>query len=146
MGGRPSKQGWNFAAALVGSRVSFADSKNVAQSVSAGLEPKPLLSDPETWVDRYGDYLFKLALFRLRDATKAEDAVQETFLAALKGGKGFCGESSEKAWLAGILKHKIYDYFRRASRETSFTDLQFYADDERERFVGHGLGAGSLGP
>jgi RNA polymerase sigma-70 factor (ECF subfamily) len=123
--------------------VSLVSSKNVTQTASAGLEPKLPLSDPDTWVDSYGDYLFKIALLRLRDATRAEDAVQETFLAALKGSKRFSGESSERAWLAGILKNKIYDYFRKASRETSFTDLQFYADEESERFVEQGLHAGS---
>ena len=40
------------------------------------------LSDPERWVEEYGDYLFKFAVVRLRDQTKAEDMVQETFLAA----------------------------------------------------------------
>jgi len=34
----------------------------------------PGLSDPERWVEWYGDYLFKYALMRLRDAAKAEDA------------------------------------------------------------------------
>src|SRR5947208_2334798 len=62
---------------------------------------------------------------RLRDAARAEDAVQETFLAALKGGKTFAGRSAEKSWLVGILKNKIYDHFRKASRETSFTDWNF---------------------
>ena len=53
------------------------------------------LSDPERWVELYGDYLFKYALMRLRDTAKAEDAVQETFLAALKGGKTFAGLSAD---------------------------------------------------
>ena len=55
----------------------------------------PELSDPEQWVELHGDYLFKYALMRLRDPAKAEDAVQETFLAALKGGKSFAGRSAE---------------------------------------------------
>src|SRR5580698_2342527 len=93
------------------------------------------LSDPERWVDEHGDYLFKFALSRLRDVTRAEDAVQETFLAALKGGKNFAGRSAEKSWLTGILKNKIYDHFRKAGRETPFTDLEFYADEESDRFV-----------
>ena len=59
----------------------------------------PGLSDPERWVELHGDYLFKYALMRLRDPAKAEDAVQETFLAALKGGKCFAGRSAEKSWL-----------------------------------------------
>lgn len=117
--------------------------------MQTGPEPEPPaaprapgLSDPERWVDEHGDYLFKFALMRLRDAARAEDAVQETFLAALKGGKSFAGRSAEKSWLTGILKNKIYDYFRKASRETSFTDLEFYADEESDRFVADGLGQG----
>ena len=102
----------------------------------------PALSDPDRWVDEHGDYLFKFALARLRDETRAEDAVQETFLAALKGGKEFQGRSAEKSWLVGILKNKIYDHFRKSARETSFTDLQFYDDEESDRFVNEGLGSG----
>ncbi len=94
------------------------------------------LSDPEQWVELYGDYLFKFALVRLRDATLAEDLVQETFLAALKGGKSFAGRSAERSWLTGILKNKIFDHFRKAGRETAFTDLSFYADEEADRFDG----------
>ena len=108
------------------------------------------LSDPERWVDEHGDYLFKFALMRLRDESKAEDAVQETFLAALKGGGKFQGRSAEKSFLVGILKNKIYDHFRKASRETSFTDLQFNDDEDSDRFVNEGLGKGGwiheLGP
>lgn len=97
------------------------------------------LSDPERWVDEHGDYLFRYALMRLRDETKAEDMVQETFLAALKGGKSFQGRSAEKSWLVGILKNKIVDYFRKASRETSFTDVEFFKDGEREPFEESGM-------
>lgn len=100
------------------------------------------LSDPERWVEEHGDYLFKFALLRLRDESKAEDMVQETFLAALKGGQHFAGRSAEKSWLVGILKNKIYDHYRKASRETTFSDLQFYDEEEQERFVSNGLGQG----
>jgi RNA polymerase sigma-70 factor (ECF subfamily) len=97
------------------------------------------LSDPERWVEWYGDYLFKYALMRLRDAAKAEDAVQETFLAALKGGKTFAGRSAEKSWLVGILKNKVCDHYRKASRETSFTDMEFYSDEESDYFIPDGM-------
>ncbi|HMD53885.1 MAG TPA: sigma factor, partial [Phycisphaerae bacterium] len=107
-----------------------------------GAKSLPAMSDPERWVDEHGDYLFKFALARLRDPTKAEDAVQETFLAALKGGKSFQGRSAEKSWLVGILKNKICDHFRKSKRETSFTDLEFYSDEESDRFVADGIGAG----
>ncbi|MGE5190457.1 MAG: sigma-70 family RNA polymerase sigma factor [Gemmatimonadota bacterium] len=73
--------------------------------------------DPSEWVDRYGDYLFRYALPRVRDRAQAEDLVQETFLAALRQRGSFSGASSEATWLVAILKHKIVDHFRRQSRE-----------------------------
>ena len=110
----------------------------------------PRLSDPERWVEEYGDYLFKFALVRLRDSAKAEDMVQETFLAALKGQQSFAGRSAEKSWLVGILKHKVLDHFRKTSREASFTDLDFYSDEESDRFIPDGMFKGGwlheLGP
>jgi RNA polymerase sigma-70 factor (ECF subfamily) len=111
---------------------------------------EPPVSDPERWVELYGDYLFRYAMTRLRDPAQAEDAVQETFLAALKADKRFAGRSAERTWLAGILKNKVCDYYRRASRETPFADLEFYADEESGRFVGAGAQEGAwirgLGP
>jgi hypothetical protein len=59
------------------------------------------LFDLERWVDEHGDYLFKYALSRLRNPLKAEDAVQETFLVALKGGKNFEGRSAERFGASG---------------------------------------------
>jgi len=121
-----------------------------AENESSNNQTSPGLSDPELWVDLHGDYLFKYALARLRDSARAEDAVQETFLAALKGGKSFTGRAAEKSWLVGILKNKIFDHYRQASRETSFTDLDFYADEEGGRFMADGFGQGGwiheLGP
>lgn len=109
---------------------------------STPVERKPAaaLSDAERWVDEHGDYLFNFALMRLRDPARAEDAVQETFLAALKGGSSFAGRSAERGWLVGILKNKICDYYRKMDREISFTDLEFYSDEEQERFVCASLG------
>jgi RNA polymerase sigma-70 factor (ECF subfamily) len=117
---------------------------------AASAASPPRLSDPERWVEDYGDYLFKFALVRLRDPAKAEDMVQETFLAALKGGDKFAGRSAEKSWLVGILKNKVCDHFRKASRETSLTDMEFYRDEEGDKFIPDGLFKGGwiheLGP
>jgi RNA polymerase sigma-70 factor (TIGR02943 family) len=77
------------------------------------------LSDPSEWVDLHGDSLFRYALLRTRDPRVAEDLVQETFLAALQDRAQFAGRSSERTWLIGILKHKILDYFRQTSREST---------------------------
>lgn len=90
--------------------------------------------DPERWVEEHGDYLYYFALSRLRDPSRAEDFVQEAMLAALKSADRYQGRSAERTWLAGILKHKLLDHFRKAGRETSFTDLEFYAGEEQEAF------------
>lgn len=79
----------------------------------------------EKWVAGYGDYLFRYALLRLRHRQASEDVVQETFLAALKSYRNFQGRSSEKTWLVNILKHKIVDYLRKASRERAVRDEEF---------------------
>lgn len=83
------------------------------------VQPKASKQLPNAgvWLDQHGDYLFKYASFRLRDPAAAEDAVQETFLAALKAYERFEGRGSERTWLVGILKHKITDHFRRIARE-----------------------------
>ena len=99
--------------------------------------------DPESWLDRHGDFLFAFAMLRLRDPVLAEDAVQETLLAALQGWERFGGKSAERTWLAGILKHKITDQFRRARRETptdmaeeeAFEHPEFFRDSGE--WVGH---------
>ena len=78
--------------------------------------------DPETWVDQYGDYLYRFALSRIKDQAVAEDLVQETFLAALHGRKSFKGHSAVKTWLSAILKHKIVDYVRKKSRERTISE------------------------
>jgi RNA polymerase sigma-70 factor (ECF subfamily) len=88
------------------------------------------VSPPEKWVDLYGNYLYKYALMRLRNDALAEDAVQETFLAALKAQQTFSGRSSEKTWLVGILKHKIIDTFRKRSRETPMSEAALPFEQE----------------
>ncbi len=72
-------------------------------------------------------YLLRYARLQLRNPAQAEDAVQETLLAAIEGAARFSGKSSLRTWLTGILKHKIIDHLRRAAREQPLTG----ADDDR---------------
>jgi RNA polymerase sigma-70 factor (ECF subfamily) len=102
--------------------------------------PASGISNPECRVGEYGGFFFKFALAHHSKPARAEDAVQETFLAALKGGQSFAGRGTERSWLVGILKNKIYDYFYKASRETTFTALEFYSDEEKDHFVPDVLG------
>ena len=71
-------------------------------------------------------YLLRYASIQLRNRDAAEDAVQETLVAALAAEGGFAGRSSIRTWLTGILKHKIIDAMRRASKERAMETI----DDE----------------
>lgn len=97
-----------------------------ASSTSAPLPPS-VLADPEKWVDKYGDFLFRFAFVRVRDRMVAEDLVQETFLAALKAKTEYQGDSEFRTWFTGILRHKIADYYRKHARE-----FQANASDEAD--------------
>jgi len=68
-------------------------------------------------IDQQRAYLLRFARLQLRDRDAAEDAVQETLLAALGAEASYAGRSELRTWLTGILKHKIVDAIRRAGRE-----------------------------
>lgn len=68
---------------------------------------------------RWRPQLLAFALRRLRNRELAEDAVQETLVAALEGLERYAGDSSLSTWLFGILKHKIVDIYRRVPAEES---------------------------
>lgn len=102
-----------------------------------------LMTSPDNahdWLAEHGDYLYRYALARLRDPHLAEDAVQETLLAAL-AGSGFAGKVSPRTWLTGILKHKILDQFRRRQREAPLEEPHEVAADDpgmEQFFLGDG--------
>ena len=55
------------------------------------------------------------------------------------------GSLPSEAWLCGILKNKICDYFRKLGRETNFTDLEFLNDEMSHKFIDQGWNH-DLGP
>ena len=75
------------------------------------------MNDFRSRVEGERPYLLRYASLQLRDTQAAEDAVQETLLAALAGEAGFGQRASLRTWLTGILKHKIIDAIRKLSRE-----------------------------
>ena len=79
------------------------------------MDPSP---DPENWVDLYGDALYSYAFFRTQDVDAASEAVQETFLRALRKLSTFESRSSFKTWLTGILRNVLFEHSRQNSRET----------------------------
>ena len=88
---------------------------------------KTEIAPPDTWVDRYGDYLYGFAMSRLRNPDAAHDCVQDTFLAAIKALDRFDGSRDIKFWLRGIMRNKIVDHIRRSVKENK-VDIQ--AEDE----------------
>jgi RNA polymerase sigma-70 factor (ECF subfamily) len=84
------------------------------------------MNDFRSLVEGERPYLLRYARLQLRDGHAAEDAVQETLLAALAGEAAFAGRSNLRTWLTGILKHKIVDAVRRLAREAPL------AEDEGE--------------
>lgn len=71
----------------------------------------------------------RFARLQVRDPDVAEDLVQETLEAALKGIAKFNGKSSLKTWVFGILKNKVVDHLRRQDRAIPFSQLTGEAED-----------------
>jgi len=81
---------------------------------------------------RFRPQLLRFAMLRLRNRAQAEDAVQDTLLAALEGIGRFDGGSSLGTWLTGILKHKIADTLRASAREQplEYDEITLHDDPE----------------
>jgi RNA polymerase sigma-70 factor (ECF subfamily) len=109
-------------------------------------ESRSRLSDPKEWVTKHGDVLFGYALRLVSDRLVAEDLVQETFLAALKGRNAFSGEALEQTWFIGILKNKVVDHFRRSGRDEPLSDPDQHADADDQDYVSAGPDAGAWQP
>lgn len=103
-------------------------------------------ADPSTWVHQHGNALYAYALTRVRNPSIAEDLVQATLLAAFQSRGRFAGQSSERTWLIGILKHKVADHFRRASREQPVEDIERWPEALAQSFDAEGQWKPEHGP
>ena len=87
------------------------------------------MSDPQqAWmsdaaIEEIRREMIKFAQLQLRDATLAEDVVQEALVAALANAKEFAGRSALKTWVFAILRNKIVDHIRLQSRTTNVSAL-----------------------
>lgn len=89
--------------------------------------------NPNTWVDKYSDYLFNYTIVRVNDREEAKDLISETFLAALKAKENFKGNASERTWLISILKRKIIDYYRKRNTKKGKAEVKIhYKDPDQE--------------
>jgi RNA polymerase sigma-70 factor (ECF subfamily) len=60
------------------------------------------IEDIESLVAAHHAYIRRLAASILDDKAEADDAAQETFLAACRAGEGFRGQANPKTWLTAI--------------------------------------------
>lgn len=86
-------------------------------------------------IQQYEKDLLRLCCVYLKDASMAEDAVQETFFKAYRSLDAFRGESSEKTWLIRIAVNVCKDmqrtaWFRNIGRLVSLNDIQIPQEPE----------------
>ena len=84
------------------------------------MRPGLLFMTAACRIEDLGQYRPKLVRFartRLLNPAHAEDAVQDTLLAAIENIHTFSGGASLFTWLTGILRHKIVDCVRRSARD-----------------------------
>jgi RNA polymerase sigma-70 factor, ECF subfamily len=94
-------------------------------------------------VRRYHASLLRLARMFTPSAAVAEEVVQETYLAVLKGIDRFEGRSSLKTWIFRILANTAKTRGQRESRSVPFSALEdaegsYEPAVERARFTGAG--------
>jgi RNA polymerase sigma-70 factor (ECF subfamily) len=79
------------------------------------------------FVAAHADAVYSYARLRLAPRMDlVDDVVQDVFLAALKGLAAFQGQSSLRAWLIGIARHKIEDVYRQRLRlPGALDDVEF---------------------
>ena len=88
--------------------------------------------NPEKWVNNHSDYLYNYALYKVSNQEIAEDLVQDTFIAGLKGAQSFQGNSTERTWLVSILKRKVIDHYRRENVRKNTTSLDYQSPFKTE--------------
>ncbi len=71
----------------------------------------------------YADSLHNLARYLTRNATDAEDLVQETYARALRAAAQFAPGSNLKAWFVRILRNTFFSIYRRQRRNPTVGGL-----------------------
>lgn len=70
---------------------------------------------------------------RLKNASLAEDLLQDTFVKAIAKGSGFCTLENPRSWLFKVVHNELVDHFRRHKIFIEFGDD---IDDEEQEVPG----------
>src|SRR5919199_4452605 len=109
--------GWRPEVLLM-TTVTFGDDLALVQALRGGDETAFL-----TLVERYQAALLRLAQLYVRDRAAAEDVVQETWLAVVRGIERFEGRAALKTWLFRILVNRARTRAGRDAQCLSFSSL-----------------------
>ncbi|WP_256078561.1 sigma-70 family RNA polymerase sigma factor [Massilia sp. YIM B04103] len=74
--------------------------------------------------------LVRFAQLQIRNQALAEDAVQDALIAVLERPGRYAGQSSLRTYVTGILKYKIIDALRSATRERQIEPDEGQSEDE----------------
>jgi RNA polymerase sigma-70 factor, ECF subfamily len=71
---------------------------------------------------QYGTTVYSSCRHILRDASKADDALQTTFIQAFADFPRYRGQSSLRVWLLAIARHRCFDMLKSERREGAHLD------------------------
>lgn len=104
--------------------------------------------EPQAWrqiIDRYQGRLVSFARRMLAQPAEAEDLVQETFLGLMRSLVNYDRSRSLETYLFAILRNKLHDHFRSASRQPRQSLDSLDVDDASERWLDRDTPSDRLG-
>lgn len=90
--------------------------------------------DIEQTVETYGNSLYRLCFFMLKNKSDSEDAVQDVIIKYIESSKQFDSEEHKKAWLLRVANNRCRDMLRFRIRHTSeeLPDLADYTQNDED--------------
>jgi RNA polymerase sigma-70 factor (ECF subfamily) len=85
--------------------------------------------------ERYREPVYGFFRRRLRDAARAEELAQETFLAVLRGAERYEPRASFRTYLYAIAFRQVSGEWRREKREGVSADMEPAARDDRDQIL-----------
>ena len=83
----------------------------------------------ERLMRRHNRHLYRVARATLRDATEAEDALQEAYIAAYRSIAAFRGDSSVRTWLTRLVLNECFARLRRSARRDNVVPIVAWNDE-----------------
>jgi len=122
---RDNRDGWCEVGRELTPAVPNVHERDQALADAVGRKDRKASAE---FVQEHADSVYAYVLARLRpNAADVEDVTQEVFLAAWRCIGDYRGSSSLKAWLLGIARHKVEDYYRAKVRSSDLEEADAIA-------------------